>query len=78
MPGGAWPACGGQADGRWREVPAACGAAAKRGFQGRGAAQAVGDAGKDDSEISGAEGSGEEGEAWGGGALLDRAGEVLP
>ncbi len=53
------------------------GAPAEPGFQGRGAAQAIGDAGEDDGEIGGAEGSGEEGEAWGGGALLDGAGELL-
>ena len=77
LPSGAWPACGGHADGRWREVLAAGGAPAKPGFQGRGAAQAIGDAGEDDGEIGGAEGSGEQGEAWGGSALLDRAGELL-
>ena len=50
---------------------------AERGFEGRGATQAVGDAGEDDGEVGGAEGSGEEREAWGGGALLNRAGELL-
>jgi len=30
----------------------------------------------DDGEVGGAEGFGEEGEAWGGGALLDRSGEA--
>ena len=73
---GAGPAGGGQADGGWLEVLAAGGAMAKRGFQGRGAAQAIGDAGEDDGEIGGAEGSGEEGEAWGGSALVNRAGEL--
>ena len=67
---------GGQADGRWRQVPAACGALAEPGFQGRGAVQAGGDAGEDDGEVGGAEGSGEPGKSRGGGALLDRAGEV--
>ena len=77
LPSGARPAYGGQADGRWREVPAAGGALAEPGFQRRGAAQATGDAGEDDGEVGGAEGSGEQGEAWGGGALLHRAGELL-
>ena len=77
-PGGrARAGCGGHADGRWREVLAAGGATAERGFEGRGATQAAGDAGEDGGEVGGAEGSGEEGEAWGGGALLDRGGEVL-
>jgi hypothetical protein len=62
---GARSADGGLADGRWREVLAAGGALAKPGFQCHGAAQAIGDAGEDDSEIGGAEGSGEEGKAWG-------------
>ena len=38
--------------------------------------QAGGDAGEDDGEVGGAEGSGEQGESRGGGALLDRGGEV--
>ena len=71
------PGCGGYADGRGREVLAACRAPAERGFQGRGAPQAIGDAGDDGGEIGGAEGSGEESEAWGGGAKLDGAGELL-
>ena len=50
---------------------------AKPGFQCRGAAQAIGDAGEDDGEIGGAEGPGEQGEARGRGALLNRAGEFL-
>ena len=50
--------------------------AAQPGFERRGAAQAVGDAGEDDREVGGAEGAGEQGEAWGSGALLDRAGEL--
>jgi hypothetical protein len=49
---------------------------AKPGFQRRGAAQAIGDAGEDDGEIGGAEGSGERGKAWGGSALVDRAGDL--
>ncbi len=49
----------------------------RRGFEGRGATQAAGDAGEDGGEVGGAEGFGEEGEARGGGALLDRAGELL-
>ena len=77
QPGGAWSADGGHADGRWREVSAAGGATAQRGFEGRGATQAAGDAGEDGGEVGGAEGFGEEGEAWGGGALLDRGGELL-
>ena len=76
LPSGARPAGGGLADGRRREVLAAGGALAKPGFQSRGAAQAIGDAGEDDGEIGGAEGSGEQGEAWGGSALLNRAGEL--
>ena len=68
---------GGHAGGRWRQVPAACGALAEPGFQGRGAAQAGGNAGEDDRDIGGAEGSGEEGEAGGGGALLDGGGELF-
>ena len=52
---------------RWRSL----------GFEGRGSAQAIGDAGEDDREVGGAEGSGEHGETWGGSALLDRAGELL-
>ena len=51
--------------------------AGKAGFERRGAAQAAGDAGEDDREVGGAEGAGEEGEAWGRGALLNRAGELL-
>ena len=39
--------------------------------------QATGDAGEDDGEVGGAEWFGEEGEAWGGGALLDRGRELL-
>ena len=39
--------------------------------------QAIGDAGEDDGEVGGAEGSGEEGEAGGGRAKLDRGGELL-
>ena len=77
LPCGAWRAHGGQADGRRREVLAARGAPAEPGFQGRGATQAIGDAGEDDGEIGGAEGPGEQGKARGGGALLDRAGELL-
>ena len=50
---------------------------AERGFEGCGATQAVGDAGEDDGEVSGAEGSGEEHEAWGGSAELNRACEVF-
>ncbi len=65
-----------RAEGRWREVLAAGGALAERGFQGRGAAQAVGDAGEDDREIGGAERLGEDGEARGGGALAGRGGEL--
>ncbi len=49
---------------------------AQPGLQRRGATQATGDAGEDDAEIGGAEGSGELNEAWGGGALLNRAGEL--
>ena len=77
LPCGAWPACGGHADRRRREIPAACGALAKPGFEGRGATQAIGDAGEDGREIAGAEGSREQGEAWGVSALLHRAGELL-
>jgi hypothetical protein len=73
---GARSADGGLADGRWREVLAAGGALAKPGFQCHGAAQAIGDAGEDDSEIGGAEGSGEEGKAWGGSAMPNRAREL--
>jgi hypothetical protein len=60
---GAGRAGGGQADGGWLEVLAAGGATDERGFEGRGATQATGDAGEDDSEVGGAEGFGEEGEA---------------
>jgi hypothetical protein len=74
LPGGAGRAGGGYAEGCWGEVLAAVGAAAKRGFQGRGSAQAAGDAGENHGEVGGAEGCGE---AWGGGALLDCAGEML-
>jgi hypothetical protein len=77
LPGGAGRAGGGYAEGCWGEVLAAAGAAAKRGFQGGGSAQAAGDAGENDGEVGGAEGCGGEGEAWGGGALLDCAGEML-
>ncbi|MFZ0020894.1 MAG: hypothetical protein WAL10_26560 [Acetobacteraceae bacterium] len=77
QPGGAWSADVGHADGRWCEVSAAGGATTQRSFEGRGATQAAGDAGEDGGEVCGAEGFGEEGEAWGGGALLDRAGELL-
>jgi hypothetical protein len=76
LPSGTWPAFGGQADGRRREVLAASSAPAKHGFQRGGAAQAVGDAGEDDSEIGGAEGYGEQGEAGGGSAALNRSGEL--
>ena len=66
----------GQADGRRREVLAACDAPAKPGLQCRGAAQAIRDAGENDREIGGAEGHDEQGEARGGGAALHRAGEL--
>jgi hypothetical protein len=49
---------------------------AQPGLQRRGATQATGDAGEDDSEIGSAEGSGELNEAWGGGAALNRLGEL--
>jgi hypothetical protein len=77
LAGRAGRAGGWHADGCWGEVLAAVGAAAKRGFQGHGSAQAAGDAGENHGEVGGAEGYGGEGEAWGGGALLDRAGEML-
>jgi len=77
LPCRARPGRGRQADGRRREVLAACGAPAEPGFQCGGTAQAIGDAGEDDREIGGAEGSGEQGEAWGGSAKLNRAGELL-
>ena len=47
------------------------------GFEGGGAAQAIGDAGEDDGDVGAAERSGEVGGAWGGGVLLDRGGELL-
>ena len=75
---GAWPGRCGQPDGRRCEVPAACSALAQPGFQGRGATQAIGDAGEDDGAIDGAEGRGEQGEAWGGGALVDSLASCLP
>lgn len=74
---GSRPACGGQADGCWLEVPAAGGPLAERSFQRRGAPQASGDAVEDGGEVGGAEGFGEQGEAWNGGAVPDRAGELL-
>ena len=76
-PCAAWHAYGGQADGRQRDVPASCGVPGEPGFQHRGTPQATGDAGEDDGDIGGAEGSGEEGEAWGASALLHRGGELL-
>jgi hypothetical protein len=78
LPCRAWRACGGQTDGRHRKVQAACRASAEPGFQGRGAAQAIGDAGEDDRDVGGAEGSGEEGEASGGGVLAADVKEYFP
>jgi hypothetical protein len=54
----------------------ALGAFEELGFKHRGPPQSVGDTGEDDGEIGGAERAGEQGEAWGGGALLDRDGEL--
>ena len=71
-PRGAWRACGGQADGRRLEVLAASGMPAQPGLQRRGATQATGDAGENNAEIGGAEGTGELNEAWDGGVLLNR------
>jgi hypothetical protein len=51
LPCGARPQRGWQADGRWHEVLAACGAPAQPGFQCRRPRQAIGDAGEDDGEI---------------------------
>ena len=77
LPWGAWPVECGWAERGWCQVPAACGAPAKPGFQGRGAEQARGDAGEDDREIGGGEGSGEKGTAWGADTLLNCGGELL-
>jgi hypothetical protein len=74
---GARFACGRHADGRGREVLAARGALAQLGLQGRGEAQAVGDAGEDDGEVGAADAFGEEDDIRGGGALLDRGGKFL-
>ncbi len=73
------PRCagGGRTDGVWRKVLAAFGAEAQFGLEGRGETQAVGDAGEDEREVGGAEASGEAGEVWGGGALLDRDGDLF-
>src|SRR5215472_11442597 len=78
LPCRARPTRSGQADGRRREVPAACGALAQLGFQGRGATQTSGDASEDDREIGGAEGFGEVVKARGGGALLHSGDELFP
>jgi hypothetical protein len=76
-PSGARHAYRGQADGCHRQIPAALRALAEFGFQHCGTPQATGDAGEDDRKVGGAERSGEEGEAWGAGPLLDRDGELL-
>ncbi len=77
LPCGARPWRGGRADGRRAQVRPARGTPAQSDFQGRGEAQAIGDASEDGSDIGGAEGSGELGEARDGGTLLNRDGELL-